>query len=85
MIISVGVIKRNFINNISFPRERLCEDFYFKCLILKKTLLNKNIAILTLKNIYIRRKLTSQIFLTTPVVEPLKFLTNSYKNYSTTF
>ena len=34
---STMVIKRNFINNITFPSERLCEDFYFKCLILKKT------------------------------------------------
>ena len=34
---STMVIKRNFINNISFPTKRLCEDFYFKCLILKKT------------------------------------------------
>jgi hypothetical protein len=34
---STMIIKRNFINNISFPNKRLCEDFYFKCLILKKT------------------------------------------------
>ena len=34
---STMIIKRNFISNISFPSERLCEDFYFKCLILKKT------------------------------------------------
>lgn len=33
---STMIIKRNFISNISFPSERLCEDFYFKCLILKK-------------------------------------------------
>jgi teichuronic acid biosynthesis glycosyltransferase TuaG len=34
---STMIIKRNFIKNISFPYKRLCEDFYFKCLILKKT------------------------------------------------
>jgi glycosyltransferase involved in cell wall biosynthesis len=34
---STMIIKRNFIKNIIFPSERLCEDFYFKCLILKKT------------------------------------------------
>ena len=34
---STMMIKKNFINNILFPSERLCEDFYFKCLILKKT------------------------------------------------
>ena len=31
------IIKRSYINNICFPPEKLCEDFYFKCLILKKT------------------------------------------------
>ena len=34
---STMIIKRNLINNIIFPPERLCEDFYFKCLILRKT------------------------------------------------
>jgi glycosyltransferase involved in cell wall biosynthesis len=34
---STMIIKRNFINKDSFPSKRLCEDFYFKCLILKKT------------------------------------------------
>lgn len=34
---STMIIKRNFINNVTFPPIRLCEDFYFKCLILKKT------------------------------------------------
>ena len=34
---STMIVKRNFIKNISFPHKRLCEDFYFKCLILKKT------------------------------------------------
>ena len=34
---STMIIKRNIIKNISFPSKRLCEDFYFKCLILKKT------------------------------------------------
>ena len=34
---STMMIKKNFINNILFPSKRLCEDFYFKCLILKKT------------------------------------------------
>ena len=31
------IIKRNIIKNIYFPPLRLCEDFYFKCRILKKT------------------------------------------------
>jgi len=34
---STMIIKRSYINNICFPSEKLCEDFYFKCLILKKT------------------------------------------------
>jgi glycosyltransferase involved in cell wall biosynthesis len=34
---STMIIKKKFINNIFFPHQRLCEDFYFKCLILKKT------------------------------------------------
>ena len=34
---STIIIKRSSINNICFPSEKLCEDFYFKCLILKKT------------------------------------------------
>jgi len=34
---STMIIKRNIIKNISFPRLRLCEDFYFKCRILKQT------------------------------------------------
>ena len=34
---STMIIKSKFINKVSFPSERLCEDYYFKCLILKKT------------------------------------------------
>jgi ribonucleotide reductase alpha subunit len=34
---STMIIRRNLINNVIFPPMRLCEDFYFKCLILKKT------------------------------------------------
>ena len=34
---STMIIKRSYIKNICFPSEKLCEDFYFKCLILKKT------------------------------------------------
>lgn len=35
---STMIIKKNFINKkIFFPSQRLCEDFYFKCLILKRT------------------------------------------------
>ena len=33
---STMIVKRNIINNIYFPSLRLCEDFYFKCQILKK-------------------------------------------------
>ena len=29
------IIKKKIINNIFFPSLRLCEDFYFKCRILK--------------------------------------------------
>ena len=34
---STMIIKRNIINDILFPTYRLCEDFYFKCQILKRT------------------------------------------------
>ena len=34
---STMILKRSCINNTFFPPKRLCEDFYFKCLILKKT------------------------------------------------
>jgi len=33
---STMIIKKNVLNNIFFPSLRLCEDFYFKCKILKK-------------------------------------------------
>jgi len=33
---STMIIKKKIINNIFFPSLRLCEDFYFKCRILKK-------------------------------------------------
>ena len=34
---STMIVKKNIINNIFFPPLRLCEDFYFKSQILKKT------------------------------------------------
>lgn len=44
---STMIIKRNVVNNISFPPIRLCEDFYFKCLILKKTKAYKCLSVLS--------------------------------------
>jgi teichuronic acid biosynthesis glycosyltransferase TuaG len=38
---STMIIKKNIINNIFFPQLRLCEDFYFKCKVLKKTMAYK--------------------------------------------
>ena len=34
---STMIVKKNIINNIFFPLLNLCEDYYFKCQILKKT------------------------------------------------
>ena len=34
---STIIVKKNIIKNIYFPPLRLCEDFYFKCQILKRT------------------------------------------------
>jgi teichuronic acid biosynthesis glycosyltransferase TuaG len=38
---STMIIKKSIINNIFFPQLRLCEDFYFKCKVLKKTMAYK--------------------------------------------
>ena len=34
---STMMIKRNTINNIKFINSKICEDYYFKCRLLKKT------------------------------------------------
>jgi teichuronic acid biosynthesis glycosyltransferase TuaG len=34
---STMIIRRNILNKVFFPSLRLCEDFYFKCRILRKT------------------------------------------------
>jgi teichuronic acid biosynthesis glycosyltransferase TuaG len=38
---STMIIKKSIINKIFFPKLRLCEDFYFKCKVLKKTMAYK--------------------------------------------
>ena len=33
---STMIIKKSILNNINFPKTKICEDYYFKCRILKK-------------------------------------------------